>query len=78
MSNGGRAPDGVGGDADDAGDVGKYDGDDLSGIVGDAIYAMEGFEGGTRGSTSLDGERYHCPYDGDGLVFFPQCRWLFF
>ena len=52
-------PSGLGGDADDAGDVGEYDSDGVSGVVGGVIYAMVGFGGG--GSTSLDGEGYCCP-----------------
>ena len=58
-------PGGVGGDADDAGDVGEYVGDGVSGVVGGVIYATVGFGGG---STGLGGEGYRCPYDGDGLA----------
>ena len=50
---------GLGGDTNDAGDVGEYDSDGVSGVVGGVIYAMVGFGGG--GSTSLDGEGYCCP-----------------
>ena len=52
-------PSGLGGDANDTGNVSEYDGDGVSGVVGGVIYGMVGF--GRGGSTSLDGEGYHCP-----------------
>lgn len=59
-------PGGVGGDADDAGDVdGEYDGEGVSGVVGGVIYANVGLGAGTTG---LGGEGYRCPYEGEGDV----------
>jgi hypothetical protein len=43
---------GVGGDAHDVGDVGEYDGDGVSGVVGEYRFGGEG---------------YRCLYDGNGL-----------
>jgi hypothetical protein len=51
-------PGGLGEDTDNAEDVGEYDSDGVSGVVGGAIYDMLGFEGG---STGLGGEGYRCP-----------------
>lgn len=60
-------PGGVGGDADDAGDVdGEYDGEGVSGVVGGVMYADEGLGG--AGITGFGGDGYRCPYEGAGLV----------
>lgn len=68
-------PGGVGGDADDAGDVeGEYEGDGVSGVVGGVMYAAEGFGGG--GKMGLGGDGYRCPYDGDGLVLDEAAKGL--
>ena len=52
-------PSGLGGDANDVGNVSEYDGDGASGMVGGVIYGMVGF--GRGGSTGLGGEGYRCP-----------------